>query len=213
MFNKKLAALTKRSLFMFIFLISDFGKTFRTASSLLCIRKQLFFQIAAYIIHIWGCQDKGRISFKIRCMIVLWSCTRSGTSTGSEDFSFYNNMPWRYTICIAQYLYTCRGDLIENFGKTIAQKCKKSTSGWRASKFRGKPSRAEIRPFRFKQAMLIVGAFSIHKHVQKNSSTHWSESLLRSGVPRSHLKNWCFSREKGRRGIRSHTLWLHSLNN
>ena len=50
-------------------------------------------------------------------------------------------MPWRYTICIAQYLYTCRGDLIENFGKTIAQKCKKSTSGWRASKFRGKPSR------------------------------------------------------------------------
>ena len=51
-------------------LISDFGKTFRTASSLLCIRKQLFFQIAAYIIHIWGCQDKGRISFKIRCMIV-----------------------------------------------------------------------------------------------------------------------------------------------
>ena len=35
------------------------------------------------------------------------------------------NMPWRYTICIAWFLYTCRDDLTENLGKTTAQECKK----------------------------------------------------------------------------------------
>lgn len=33
------------------------------------------------------------------------------------------SLPWRYTTCIAYYLYTWRGDLIENFGKTTAQEC------------------------------------------------------------------------------------------
>ena len=35
------------------------------------------------------------------------------------------NMPWRYTICIAWFLYACRDDLTENLGKTTAQECKK----------------------------------------------------------------------------------------
>ena len=42
-------------------------------------------------------------------------------------------MPWRYTICIAWFLYTRRDDLTENLGKTTAQECKKSTSGYRVS--------------------------------------------------------------------------------
>ena len=33
------------------------------------------------------------------------------------------SLPWRYTTCIAYCLYTWRGDLIENFGKTTAQEC------------------------------------------------------------------------------------------
>ena len=31
------------------------------------------------------------------------------------------------------FLYTCRDNLTENLGKTTAQECKKTTSGWRAS--------------------------------------------------------------------------------
>ena len=52
---------------------------------------------------------------------------------GSLSKLFPLNKPWRYKICIAWFLYTCRDDLTENFGKTTAQECKKSTSGWRAS--------------------------------------------------------------------------------
>ena len=42
-------------------------------------------------------------------------------------------MPWRYKILITYFLYTCRDDLTENVVKTIAQECKKSTSGRRVS--------------------------------------------------------------------------------
>ena len=46
---------------------------------------------------------------------------------------FTFNMPWLYHIFIAKCLYSKRHDLPENFGKTTAQECQKSTSGWCAS--------------------------------------------------------------------------------
>ena len=42
-------------------------------------------------------------------------------------------MPCRFQICIAKSLFSYRDDLPKNLFKIIAQECKKSTSGWRAS--------------------------------------------------------------------------------
>ena len=54
------------------------------------------------------------------------------TLTRSDAF-FPFNMPWLYQIFIVKCLRSYRHDLPENFGKTTAQECKKSTSGWCAS--------------------------------------------------------------------------------
>ena len=61
---------------------------------------------------------------------------RSGRSSDARQpevnlFSF--NMPFRVQICIAKSLFSYRDDLPKNLFKIIAQECKKSTSGWRAS--------------------------------------------------------------------------------
>ena len=42
-------------------------------------------------------------------------------------------MPWRYQIFIANFLFSFKDDLPESFNQTTAQRCKKSTSGWRLS--------------------------------------------------------------------------------
>ena len=57
---------------------------------------------------------------------------RDRTSNRSEVF-FLFKAPWRYQICISKCLNYYRDDLSEKIGKTIVQKWKKSTSGWRAS--------------------------------------------------------------------------------
>ena len=46
-------------------------------------------------------------------------------------FSF--NIPCRFQISIAKSLFSYRDNLPKNLFKIIAQECKKSTSGWRAS--------------------------------------------------------------------------------
>ena len=48
------------------------------------------------------------------------------TFSGSELF-FSFDMPWRYQICIANCLYSCRDDLPKILYKLTAQVCKKST--------------------------------------------------------------------------------------
>ena len=46
-------------------------------------------------------------------------------------FPFYT--PGHYQICIAEFLFSHKDDLPEGFNQTTAQRCKKSTSGWRPS--------------------------------------------------------------------------------
>ena len=45
------------------------------------------------------------------------------SSTGSDIFSLWMNMPWNYQNYIAYRLYPCRDDLPENLGKSTAQEC------------------------------------------------------------------------------------------
>ena len=42
-------------------------------------------------------------------------------------------MPGHYQICIAEFLFSYKDDLPKGFNQTTAQRCKKSTSGWRTS--------------------------------------------------------------------------------
>ena len=46
---------------------------------------------------------------------------------------FTFNIPWCYQICIANFLYFYWDNLPENLGKTNAEECKRSSSGWLAS--------------------------------------------------------------------------------
>ena len=63
----------------------------------------------------------------------FWATTFLSDARQPEVNLFSFNMPCRFQICIPKSLFSYRDDLPKNLFKIIAQECKKSTSGWRAS--------------------------------------------------------------------------------
>ena len=67
------------------------------------------------------------------CSFALGNLSLSNAHIDQKLCLFPFNTPWLFNIFIAKCLYSCRHDLPENFGKTTAQECQESTSGWCAS--------------------------------------------------------------------------------